>query len=117
MDQVDLVFRGFDPALRFFLEGVDHPDVVINLQGVDNPVRIAPVFQCQFHHAGAKPGQVLGDIRHLAFGQDRQCPRHFKLCPGRKLPEILPGGLEPADGAGVYHLLYVVKYDYICQGC
>ena len=37
MDQVNVLLRGFDPGLRFLLEGVDDPDVIVDLQGIDRP--------------------------------------------------------------------------------
>jgi hypothetical protein len=58
MDQVDLRLRRLDPRLRLLLEGVEHPDVVIDLQRVDHPERIAPVLQRQLQVVEIFPGAL-----------------------------------------------------------
>jgi hypothetical protein len=40
-----------NPRFRLLLERMGNPDVVVDLQRVNHPKRISPMFQRQLHHA------------------------------------------------------------------
>ena len=80
-----------------------HPDVVTDLERINQPECIAPLPERQFHHARPEPGQWLDDVWHSAFRQDSEHPRHFELRPLRKVLETPPRSLEPVYRAGISH--------------
>lgn len=92
MNQVNFGFRGFDAGLRFFLEGVQNPNLVADLHGVNHAVSVAAKPQRELEYAGAKPFERLGDIGMPAFGDDGKSAGEFKLRAGRKFLKVLPGG-------------------------
>jgi hypothetical protein len=57
--------------------------------------------QRRLHYAGPEASQMLGYVRHPAFGQDGERPCHLDLRPLREVLEILSGGFDPAYGACV----------------
>src|ERR1035437_5565176 len=103
MDQVDLLLRRFDPRLRFLLEGVDHPNVVADLQRVDHPERVAAMLERQFHHAGAKTSQRLGNYRMTAVGNRRQGVKQIVARTLREVLKVLPCRFDPLNWARVFY--------------
>jgi len=64
------MFRRLNALRRLLLEGVDDPEVVPDLQGINDTVRIAVERKRDFHHAGAEPLQRLSDIGFATFHGD-----------------------------------------------
>ena len=95
MDQIDLGFWGFDPGFRFLLEGVKHPDIHIDLHGIDDPVGLAPVPQGQLQNTRSRTLERLGDVWIAAFGDDTQRAADLDLSLNRERLEILSRALEP----------------------
>lgn len=105
MDEINLLLGRLDPGLRPFLEGMDHPEIFADLQGVNDAERISSMLERQLHHPGTKAGQRLGDFWHLAFGQNGERLGQLDLRALRKFTKILAGGFDPADRAGIYRHL------------
>ena len=66
------------------------PDVIAKLQPVDDPIRIAALFQNQFPTTGPESLQGLGDVRREPIGNLRQgtssCLSRFE----REIVKIFP---------------------------
>src|SRR5581483_11574713 len=61
LHQVDLMFRRLDALLRFFLECVDHPNLIRELDSVDHAKGVAAVRKGDLQHAGTEAVQRFGD--------------------------------------------------------
>src|SRR6185312_5814321 len=102
-DQIDFSCWRLDPRPRLLLKRVDHPNVRIDVQRINDPIRIPSMPQSQLHHTRAETGERLGDIGHLAFRKDSQRPCHIDSRTLREGLKLLPGSLDPANGASISH--------------
>ena len=71
--------RRGDAAGRLLLEGVDHPDVIIQLERVDQPVGVPALLDGQFPDARTEAVQRLGNFGRVSFGNLRQPSRGLLL--------------------------------------
>ena len=74
-----------------------HPDIVIQLQGVDDTVGAAALLDHQLPNTGAKTSERLGDGRRPAIGHDRQRIERLVDRTGRERSEILARYLDPRN--------------------
>ena len=82
-DEIEFLILGFDSLLRLLLEGVQHPNVIPDLQSVDRPIRIGSVLQGHLIHAGSETLHRLGEVVLAAFGRSRQHSQNLVSCTFR----------------------------------
>ena len=97
-------------ALRLLLKGMDHPDIVCDLQRVDDAKRIAPFANCQFPDALTEPGEWLRNLWRAAFSDCSKRIGRFVLHRWRELAEILQRRLDPG-----YVPLGPTLHDLVCS--
>ena len=81
--------------LRFFLERMDHPNVLADLHGVDHPLRITPKWQGNLEHARSHAVHGLSNVGLAALCRDRQGGKTNRPRPFRKRLEFLPCRSDP----------------------
>ncbi|WP_238257582.1 hypothetical protein [Methylorubrum podarium] len=108
------MLRCLDPARRFLLKGVKHPEIAPDLHGVDDAERISPVAQRNFSDARPQSLHRLDDVGALAFRGDGERAQALLPSIRRKRLERLSGCLDPRDRArSPRHAAIVVVFDNI----
>ena len=80
---------------------MDHLDVVIELESVDDAIGVTSRFDRQFPHARAEPNERLRDIGRATIGDDGQGLERPLLGIGREGPEVLSNAnLSPVRRSG-----------------
>ena len=78
---------------------MNDPDVLSELQPVDDPVGVAALFQDQLPNAGPEPLQGLGDVRREPIGDLRQGTGGRLSRVDWEIVEILPCPFDPRNVA------------------
>src|SRR3546814_10517966 len=76
---------------------MNHPNVVIELEGVDHPEGVSPFLDRQFPYARTQPGHGLGDFRRVTLGNRRERVGHLVLRVLGKAAELFERALDPRD--------------------
>lgn len=98
----DLPFRRLAALRRFFLEGMDHPDMIAQLHCVNDPKGVARERQGYFQDTRAEPLQGLGYIGFATFGCDGERGRWFEPPRGTsRSPSAPPSPRRPAVFCGL----------------
>lgn len=88
--------RRRNPLGRFLLEGMDHPNVIAQLQRINDPIGVATLLDRQFPYTEPRPESGLArSASAISYNsQGIKCPIHR---PHRKLVEVLLRRLDPRD--------------------
>jgi hypothetical protein len=95
---------------------MDHSNIRIDLQGIDDPKRVPPMPKRQRHHTGTEARKRFGDIRHAPFGKNGQCPPSRAVPPWGKSSKSFWAALIQLIGCAFRSIwMYVVISDNECQ--
>jgi hypothetical protein len=86
-----------------------HPNLVAQLQRVDNPKRIPTKGKCDFKNCWTEPDQRLGNIGLPTFGRNRQSRQAKSLRRSWESLEIPPRSFDPRDRSRLSHILLIVE--------
>src|SRR3546814_10317915 len=65
--QVDFLLRGGNPALGLLLESMNHPNVVIQLEGVDHPEGVSPFLDRPFPYRSEEHTSELQPLMRISY--------------------------------------------------
>src|SRR3546814_11587415 len=93
---MSVVARRRNSLGRLLLKGMNHPDVLAQLQRIDDAIGIAALLDRQFADARTKPGEQLGDVRHPTIDDNGKGVQSHVDSPMRTRIETLLPRLDPS---------------------
>src|SRR5712672_986464 len=115
MNKVNLHPWSLDSRLRLLLEGVDHPDIRVDLDRVKHTKSIAAISRGNLKDTAIDAVERLCLLRLSALGGNGERVEHVALDVFREFLEVPARSLDPGDFPTVAHSRYVSKFANIQQ--
>jgi hypothetical protein len=100
-DHVDLCLRRLDSGLGFLLEGMNDPDLIPKLDGIDRPVSVAPIWQRHLVDARAEAFHGLGDPDGSALGRHNERLKNALARADREFVDLLASALRRCASSAI----------------
>ena len=97
---------------------VDHPNLIRELDSINNAKGITAVREGDLQHARTEPVKGFGDVRFPSFRRDRQRAQEYSFGTLGKLLEVFECRLDPRDGPGfsrLGQLYFMLSYLTTCR--